>query len=187
MSTLFSKFLVITLWIGIIGILPVHGQDHAVSKNETRQQEKKNRQAEKLAKEQASYDEALGLVQSQRYVFQANSIAGKQVTPRVNFLIVEGDQLIFQFSVGNEVGGRNGIGGLTTKGSIHNYKVIPGKNINKPINVTFDAVPDRSLGRTRFTLSIYGDGYADLTLDGVPLRGSILKPEEAKVFVASWL
>lgn len=177
----------IALGFCLMGTLPVHAQNKTLSKKELKQQEKTKKQAEKRAIEQAAYEKALGLVQSQRYVFQASSIAGRQVTPRVNFLIVDGDKLIFQFSVGNEVGGRNGIGGRTIKGKIQNYKVIPGKNTNKPIHVTFDAIPEQSMGRTRFTLSIYGEEYADMMLNGVPLRGSILKPEDAKVFVASWL
>lgn len=69
---------------------------------------------------------ALDLLQSRQYMVAADRLTfpGSKmihVFPTTNFLMVQGDSAIYQIAPGMG-GGPNGVGGITVKGSISNYR-----------------------------------------------------------------
>ncbi len=185
MKTAISKvwiLLIVSMFISAATM----AQEVKLSKKEQKKLAKEQKKAEKEAENQREYELTLALAESQRFVFQATNISGEAVTPRLNFLIVEGNKMVFQLAIGSEIGGWNGIGGITVKGYVDSYKVTPPKSNKKPIRINLNGTPEKYNRSTPFILNLYGDQYADLVIGGISLRGSILKPEEAKLFVGSW-
>ncbi len=189
MKTTFSKVLLMAI-VMLLMIGTAWAQETKLSTKEQKQLEKGKKKKEKEEEAKRQYDLTIGLAESQRFVFQATHIGtnegSESVSPKLNFLIVEGNKMVFQLALGSEIGGWNGIGGATIKGYVDQYKVTPPKKENKPIRVNFKATPEKYNQSTPFVLTLYGDQYADLVIGSYTLRGSIMKPEEAKLFVGSW-
>ncbi|MCM1452538.1 MAG: DUF4251 domain-containing protein [Clostridium sp.] len=84
---------------------------------------------QKRAKEfrdSVAHELALDLLESQKYMITADRLTfpgGKMlhVFPSTNFLYVQGDTAIYQIAPGMG-GGWNGVGGVTVKGRVSNYR-----------------------------------------------------------------
>ena len=123
----------------------------------------------------------------------ANSLAGDagatfSVTPQYNFLSVMGEDVVFQFSFDGIVGW-NGIGGLTVKGEIEDFRYEPGKNVKKPMRVNSRVKTYTHWGKPYFTLTVFEEGYATITMtlksETLNMTGQVMKPEDSHVYTGT--
>ncbi len=165
-------------------------QQNAISKKEQRKLEKEKKKKEKQAAELAERELTRKMLENRKFVFMANTLAtdgGKtfSVTPKFNFLMINGDEVVFQFAFDGVVGW-NGIGGFTLEGKIVDYKFEPGKNINKPMRVNARVDASALWERPYFTITIFDEGYASITMTvkgaAINMNGQIVGLENSGVY-----
>lgn len=170
--------------------ITVFTQEKEISQKEQRKLEKEKKKQEKEAaalEEQRHYAQML---ENRQYVFMGNTLSGDagavySVTPTYNFLSVIGNQVVFQFSFDGIVGW-NGIGGITLKGEIEDYKFEPAKNTKKPMRSTARIKTTTHWGTPYFTLTVFEGGYASITMSvksgTINMSGQVVKPEDSGVY-----
>jgi hypothetical protein len=187
-----TTFVILSTLFVFLVFTPQYGfaQENAISKKEQKKLDKERKKQEKEAAELAEQKEYAELLQDKHYVFMANTLAGDAgasyaVTPKYNFLKVDGEQIVFQFSFDGIVGW-NGIGGITLKGEAEDYRFVPAKNVKKPIRVNAKMKSNTHWGTPSFTLTVFGGGYANIiiTIKGSTLnmRGQLVKIEDSGVY-----
>lgn len=168
----------------------VYGQNDVIISRKKLKEErlkKKKARAAKLAISRAFYSK---LLQKKDYVFTANTATNKEgvsfpLDNTINFMSVINDTVVFQFSRLGQLGW-NGVGGITSRGIVANYKFDPGTK-KRGMTVTSDA---RMLGPglpPRFTLNVSDDGTSQLVIyfgNGgiVTLSGQLYSPAESGVY-----
>ncbi len=168
----------------------VSAQTQSMTKKEKRKIEKMQRQKEKTKKQEAAHAYYLALINHKHFVFQADYLTDTQgnsfiLDQTINFMAVEGDSAVLQFGFDNLVGW-NGVGGLTLRGILYNYKVQQGKkgngiNVHTDVRVIGPGLPPH------INLYVSDDGSAQLTIntgvgDQITLFGTIVSPEDANIF-----
>lgn len=165
-------------------------QETELSQKEQKKLDKEKKKQEKEAASLAEQKFYAQMLENKQYVFMGNTLSGDagavySVTPKFNFLSVNGDQVVFQFSFDGIVGW-NGIGGITLKGEIEDYKFEPAKTTNKPMRVTARIKTTTHWGKPYFTLTVFEDGYASITMSvksgTVNMNGQVVKPEDSGVY-----
>ena len=184
-------FLIITTAFLLFVFSPASfGQETEISQKEQRKLEKEKKKKEKEAVALESQKVYANMLENKNYVFMGNSLSGDagavySVTPKYNFLSVSGNQVVFQFSFDGIVGW-NGIGGITLKGEIDEYKFEPAKNTKKPMHVTARIHANAHWGKPYFTLTVFEEGYASITMSvksgTVNMNGQVVKPEDSGVY-----
>ena len=188
-----TTIIITSILFAILLAVPQYGsaqESNATNKSLTKKLEKEKKKQEKEAAALAEKEKYAEMLQDKRYVFMANTLAGDagasySVTPKFNFLKVDGDQVVFQFAF-NDVVGWNGIGGITLKGEAEDYSFDPGKNIKKPMRVIARVKANTHWGTPKFTLTVFEGGYANIimTIKGgtVNMRGQVVKIEGSGVY-----
>lgn len=165
-------------------------QETEISQKEQRKLDKEKKKQEKETAALESQKVYAEMLESKYYVFMGNSLAGDagavySVTPAYNFLSVSGNQVVFQFSFDGIVGW-NGIGGITLKGEIEDYKFEPAKNSKKPMRVTASVRTTTRWGKPYLTMTVFEEGYASITLtvkeSTINMSGQVVKPEDSGVY-----
>jgi len=184
---------ILSILITILVSVPQNGsaqESKAENKSLSRKLEKEQKKKAKEAAALAEKEKYAEMLQGKHYVFTANTLAGDagasySVTPKFNFLKVDGEQLIFQFAF-DDIVGWNGIGGITLKGETEDYHFDLGKNIKKPMRVTARMKANAHWGTPNFTLTVFDGGYANIimTIKGATLnmRGQVVKIEDSGVY-----
>lgn len=101
---------------------------------------RKQKKQERLALFELQKEEGSELIESRDFVLQAERISGKSAVPvnvahHINFVKIEGDDLIVQYGLNSGVG-RNGLGGMTFEGKIRKIETKDlgeGKSFNTRI------------------------------------------------------
>ncbi len=187
---------------GIIGILilsltftvypanNIFAQDTAkLSKKELRKIERKKKKEEKKKIALAQHEKFAKMLKNKQFVFQADKIYYKgnsiTVTSDINFLAVNNDNVVCQTGLQGLIGW-NGVGGITVKGKLEQYKFNEGENNKSPMSVSAQIEPNGPGGKLFFHLTVMDNGNADLdlTLPGGTIRmtGSVNSLEKSKVF-----
>ena len=168
-------------------------QESTTSEKEQRKLEKEKKKQEKEAAALVDREMYAQMLQNKQFVFMANTLAGDAgrtfpVTPKFNFLVVYDEQVVFQFAFDGVVGW-NGIGGITMKGEIEDYRFDPGKNINKPMKVNARVKANTQWGKPYFTLTVFGEGYANITMTvkgaTINMSGQLVSLEESDVYIGN--
>ncbi len=167
---------------------PVQAQ--TLSKKDKRQVEKMRRKKEKTKEKEAAHAYYLELLKKKYFVFQADYLTDTQgnsfiLNPTLNFMSVTGDNAVLQFGFDNLIGW-NGVGGITVRGKVYNYKVQEGKkgsgiNMHTEVHLIGPGLPPH------INLYVSDDGSAQLTLltgmgDQITLFGTIVSPSDANIF-----
>jgi hypothetical protein len=169
----------------------IFAQDTAkLSKKEVRRIERKKRKEEKEKQATAQRKKLSKMLREKEFVFQADKIYFKgnsiTVTPDVNFVAVNKDDVIYQSGFQGLIGW-NGVGGITGKGKLEQYKFDEGKNRKSPLSVSAQIEPKGPGGKLFFHLTVMDNGSADLDLTlsngTIRMTGFINSPEKSKVFV----
>ena len=168
----------------------------AIIAQETTDKKQQKAEKKKLREEQelADWNESKQMATDRRFVFKANQLITKDGTvsldPKINFFYVIDDYSVIQFGFDGVFIGGNGVGGITSDGTVESYKVIA-ENPKKPVQVELIVKPKAGQGFGIGTLVVkfYGDGYGEIQLNsnGYRLKGQIFKPEAANIHMGNKL
>ena len=182
----YIKFLLIfaiaLVFIALTGIQVTMAQDSNGNAGDNGTQ--KLSKQERLAKNK---QQILDIIQKKDFVLESNFIQNKYgyrwfINPLFNFVMVNGDTATVQLSF-NHLPGWNGVGGITWKGVIDQYKVSPGKP-HSPIFVQMH-VQGAGIASSQF-LTVDADGNADLNINGdyggqVTFTGNLMPIDKSNV------
>lgn len=138
-------------------------------------QDKSDRQIRKEQKkleQQAKYEQNLELfrewIDSRDFVILTDNITGRYGTaynlqPTVNFIKVEGDEILIQTAHPFRTGG-NGLGGLTTEGHVTSIKVFKDEK-DEPISMMINFTTP-VLGTANLSVHVNGSGQTSAYLRG---------------------
>ena len=159
------------------------------SEKEQKQQAKEAKKKQKAEKAAAEWNDSKQMAEKKQFVFKANQLFTKDGTfsldPKINFFYVIDDYAVIQFGFDGVFIGGNGLGGITSEGTVATYKVIA-DNQKKPVQVELSVKPKagQGIGIGNFAVKFYGDGYGEVLLytNGYRLKGKIEKPENANIY-----
>lgn len=188
------KKLGIVLIISILfGIQTAYTQNTEVKSKEQKKIEKQKAKEEAKKLEETQWYALKTQIEEKNIVFRGTILSGSNGTitldPKINFVIIDGDNAVIQIATGFG-GGYNGIGGITIEGSIDNYKVSA-KKTGKAINVDITIKPKLGQGAAggpiNISINAFSFDSARLTFGGKPgvMQGEIVDPVGAKIFVGN--
>lgn len=183
----FLIILVLMTWISGFGIAQtIQPAEQKESKNLSKEQKKE----EKRKKEEWMKEVTKTMIEQQRFVLEANYIAGKSgvpipVNPSINFIIVDSTNVTMQLASSTGVGW-NGLGGVTVSGSVSNYQVTRVEK-KKYIAYNLIIIVFTNIGTFDIHMSVTDNGSADATIRGttsgqVSYTGTLYPPEVSRVF-----
>jgi hypothetical protein len=164
-------------------------QHQQLTKKEKRHLEQMRKKKERTLEHQASRAYYMELLSKKYFVFEADYLVGPEgqsfiLTPNINFMSVNGNNVVLQFGFDGVVGW-NGVGGITVRGNLSNYKVDTTRRNNlmvtTDVNLIGPGLPPH------ITLNVSDDGTAFLTIlpaTGGPINvyGQIFSPQKAAIF-----
>lgn len=153
-------------------------------------QEKLSKKEAKKQKDLAEWHEVKKLIDTKTYVFTGSLVDGTTIDPKINFIKVDGDKGVIQFSNGFG-GGANGIGGITGEGVIEKYSVSAKKE-GKAIRIRFRLIPGLGQGfrgPIDVSLTVFSFDSAQLGLGGYTgiMQGEIRSIKDSKIFKGNTL
>lgn len=154
-----------------------------------RQLEKAEKKRIRQEEKEKQKEEVFSLVKNQHFLMEITSLRGKysyqqQVSPNVNFIKVEGDQLTLQ-TAGGFHPGYNGLGGITLHGRITSLEVLnPDDDNNIALLIHYTSTV---LGSSTLSVNINADGYANARVSDnwggrATFYGRLVDPDENRVF-----
>lgn len=173
----------------------VNGQNSEITRKDKKKLEHLRKEKMRKADQTASREYYSELLQKKYFVFTADFAINDEgvsfiTNPELNFVSVMGDTVTFQFGRDNAIGW-NGVGGVTTHGTLVNYKFVPGNKKNG-MTVNSDARMNGPMQPPHFSLYVSDDGTAQLIIqfgngETVTLSGRIYSPGNSGVFVGQSL
>jgi len=166
-------------------------QETELNEKEKKKLEKENKKKQKEASQLADFNKAKEMAETKSFVFTGSEMftpdGSAPLNARLNFFYLEGDEATLQFAFEGLqfIPNPNGLGGITSKGKVTKY-TFKADNPKKPVSiqVTVQPMAGQGSGIHQVVLTIYGDGYAELLLQSsnVRVKGSIVKPEDSKIY-----
>jgi hypothetical protein len=152
---------------------------------------KEEKKQQKEAAQMADFNEAKAMAEVKQFVFKGSELFTSEgsapLIGRTNFFYVNGEEatLQFAFEALQYIPNPNGLGGITSQGKVVNYN-YKADNPKKPvqIEVTVQPLAGQGSGVHQLVLTIYGEGYAELLLQGsgIRVKGSVVKPENSRIY-----
>jgi len=177
------------LLIGMISLgSSLTAQDTNLSKSELRKQKRAERKEAKAKELEMKRAELVKLVQDTVFVLEANvymnNRTSNSISPLLNFVGVNGQQMIIQFASENFIG-INGVGGATNNGVLESYSYAS-DNPKKPITVQGRYKHISGGAVLPFEIVIRDDGGAQFTITNPMGRrdvfmGTVYAPENSNV------
>ncbi len=190
-TKMIAGILMLSFLLAIQPANSVFAQDTVkLSKKEIRKLERQKRKEDKKKQAAAQRKIYAKMLKDREFVFKADRMYYKgntiNVMPDVNFVAVNHDDVIYQSGFQGLIGW-NGVGGVTGKGKLQQYKFDEGKNDKSPLTASAQIEPKGPGGKLFFTITVMDNGSADLdlTLNGgtVKMTGSIVSLDKSNVFV----
>jgi hypothetical protein len=161
--------------------------DTKTTKKLTREEKKelKKREAEEMAK---AVD---WMIEHKKFVLEANFLSNQTgervpVSSRINFIAIDSNKITIQLASTSGIGGANGMGGVTTDGTISNFKVSRiGKKTDNGYSIqVFSMTP---LGNYDIFFMVSHSGNSDATISGswngkLNYHGYLVPLNKSKVF-----
>jgi hypothetical protein len=167
-----------------------YSQNAAISHKEKRNLEHLRKKKNHKADRSLSGEYYAQLLQKKYFVFTADFAMNDEgytfvTNPDINFLSVIGNKLTFQFGRNGHMG-LNGVGGVTLKGRVVDYKFIPGTK-KKGMIVTSDAQMNGPIQPPQFVLYVSDDGTSQLNLtlgngETITFSGRIFSPQNSGIY-----
>jgi hypothetical protein len=165
-------------------------EENAVDGKLTRKLTKQQKLEQKQAQEEATAKLVKWMVEQRRFVIEANYLSDQSgerivVNSNLNFLAIDSSKITIQIASPTSMGGSNGLGGITTEGSILQFEV---KNFGKTQNnYSIRLFTQTPLGAYDIFLTIYSNGNVDATLSGntrgrLNYHGVMVPIEQSRVF-----
>ncbi|VAW29561.1 hypothetical protein MNBD_BACTEROID07-1800 [hydrothermal vent metagenome] len=185
----------IFLIAGLVFAEVANAQNKGLTKKEKHRLEQLRKKKERSMKRTISREYYTKLLKEKYFVFQADFLIGPRGTsfvlsPNINFMSVDGDNVILQFGFEDAIGW-NGVGGITVRGTLSDYQVHPGKkknNLSMSSNIYLigPGLPPS------ISLNVSDDGTAQLVVQpaGEPpfiVYGQIVSHKEAAIYIGQSL
>ncbi len=175
----------------IIILISIFGLQVNAQETKTKRELKEEKKAQELEKRSTYRKIQEQWVDNKTYVLEAQQVYNKagemfQLSPSTNFVHINGDQAIVQLSF-NGLVGWNGVGGITIKGKISNYKVDY-ENKNKPIYIRMTIQGNKGFQDITLWLSNSGKGEAEvLDYKGSKIKftGDVVSLDDSHVFIGN--
>jgi len=175
----------------VILLVVVFFSPNSFSQNTSKDTKKQAKEAKKKAKENqelADWNANKKMAEDRQFVFKANQLITPDGTfpldPKINFFYVIDDYSVIQFAFEGIFIGGNGLGGITSEGTVDKYKINSGKPA-KPIQVEVNVKPKagQGVGVGTLVVKFFGDGYGEMLMNssGYRLKGQIQKPDNASI------
>jgi uncharacterized protein YdeI (BOF family) len=160
--------------------------DSKTTKKLTKQQKNEQRKIE--AEETAKMVD--WMVQNKKFVLEANTISNQtgeryQVSSRINFIAIDSNKITIQLASMSGIGGYNGMGGITTDGTISLFRITKlGKKSN---GYTIQVICMTAIGSYDIFFSVSPNSNADATIGGnwggkLNYHGFLIPLEKSKIF-----
>lgn len=189
-----TAFIVGLLFMFFLSFQSLEAQNtHFLSKKEKRHIERLRKEKERSMQRAASRTYMIELLKNKYFTFQADYLITSYgnsliLDPSINFLSVDGNQMILQFGLDGRIG-LNGVGGITARGTTLNYSFKPGKNnltVITDMNLFGPGLPPH------INLNVTDDGTGELTIqfgngNVITMYGQVVSPRKASVFVGQSL
>ena len=188
---LIGIFLIAGLLFGEVA----YGQNQVLTKKGKHHLELLRKKKERSMQREISRKYYTQLLKEKYFVFQADFLTGPRgasyiLSPDINFMSVNGNNVVLQFGFEGAIGW-NGVGGITVRGTLSGYQVFPGKKKNNlymttNINLIGPGLPPN------ISMNVSDDGTAQLTIQpagGGPIivYGQIVSPKKANIFIGQSL
>ncbi|MBN2615848.1 MAG: DUF4251 domain-containing protein [Bacteroidales bacterium] len=164
----------------------------ALSKKEKRHIEHLRKIKERNMQRAASRSYYMELLKNRYFVFQADYVIGPNgasfgVSPDINFFSLNGNKTTLQFGLNGQIG-FNGLGGVTTTGTIQNFKFNAKSKKNMEISGILNLQQIDPGLPPHINLFVADDGTGELDIrlasgNIVTLYGQIVSPKKARTFV----
>ncbi len=161
-----------------------------LSKKEQRKLAREYRLSEKNAEAEKSRKITQYMVQSHRFILEADYISGKtgrryMVNSRLNFIMLDSTNAVIQLGSSNGIG-YNGVGGITIEGRITNYEITEKQN-KKGTNYSITLYVTSSLGVYDIQIWVSQSGNADASVRGnysgsVSYSGKLVPLGQSRVY-----
>ena len=179
------------IWMMALLVAMPAAYSQNISKKEARAKAKAEKRAAREAAEAANAEMIKGLIEQRHFVLEASFLANKggqriNVSPTLNFIMVEKEKATFQFGGGSQIG-YNGVGGVTMDGRVQNYEYTADKK--GIIHLDFQIAT--SLGTIFVSMTIMPQtSHADANITGTGGKklyytGDIVPPEKSRVYKGS--
>jgi hypothetical protein len=160
--------------------------DSKTTKKLTKQQ--KNEQKKIEAEETAKMVD--WMVTNKKFVLEANTISNQTgerypVSSRINFIAIDSNKITIQLASMSGIGGYNGMGGITTDGTISKFTITKlGKKSN---GYTIQVFVMTAIGSYDIFFSVSPNSNADATIGGtwggkLNYHGFLIPLEKSKIF-----
>ena len=187
-----KKILTISLFLSFMLFFSgLMAQDTQQSVQDKKKLEKEEKKKQKQEADLADFNKVKTMAESQSFVFTAAEMftaeGSASLNPRTNFFYVIGDEATLQFAFEGlqYIPNPNGLGGVTSKGTVTKY-TYKADNPNKPVSiqVTVKPLAGQGQGIHQLVVTIYGDGYAELLMQssGIRVKGSIERAEDSNIY-----
>ncbi|MBE0652122.1 MAG: DUF4251 domain-containing protein [Bacteroidales bacterium] len=180
--------LVLTVVFLSTGVL--YSQNTMISRKEKRNLEHLRKKKNNKLDRSLSREYYTQLLQKKYFVFTADFAMNDEgytfvTDPEINFLSVIGKKLTFQFGRNGRIG-LNGVGGVTLRGQVVDYKFSPGTK-KRGMIVTSDAQLNGPIMPPRFVLYVSDDGTAQLNLtlgngETISYSGRVYSPQNSGIY-----
>ncbi len=170
-------------------------QNQNLSKRQKHHLEQLRKKKERTMQREVSREYYTQLLKEKYFVFQGDYLVGQEgnsfiLSPDINFMSVNGNNIILQFGFNGAIGW-NGVGGITVRGTLQGYQLHAGKKKNNLSMSTNVNLIGPGLPPT-ITMNVSDDGTAELIVQpagGGPIivYGQIVSPKKADIFVGQSL
>ena len=188
-------FIGIFLIAGLLFGEVAYAQNQELTKKEKHHLEQLRKKKERSMKREISREYYTKLLKEKYFVFQADFLTVPQGTsfilsPDINFMSVNGNNIILQFGFNGAIGW-NGVGGVTVRGTLSDYQVHLGKKKNNLSMTTNMYLIGPGLP-PNISLNVSDDGTAQLIIQPagsapIMVYGQIVSPKEADIFIGQSL
>jgi|WetSurMetagenome_2_1015567.scaffolds.fasta_scaffold04890_4 hypothetical protein len=156
----------------LMGVVTAHvcAQNNNDENKAARQQKKAQRLERRIAEEALTAHMVDSLIMAKRFVLKANYLSNQRgqrviVSSNINFIIVDSNEVVIQIASNNNMGGSNGLGGITATGKITHYNM---KKLGKGdgyYSISFSTMT--SVGSYDIVLNISRGANTDASISGI--------------------
>jgi hypothetical protein len=183
---------VIFFWINLVVIGTYAQEENSVDPKTTKKLTKQQKMEQKKIEEEAMAKMVDQMVQYRKFVLEANYLSNQRgeriiVSSNINFIAVDSNRITIQLASVTGVGGWNGMGGVTTDGTISKFEI---KKSGRSRDVyTIQIYTMTRLGSYDILFTITPSGNADASIGGswsgkLNYHGYLVPLHKSKVFKA---
>ena len=183
---------VIFFWMSLVVIGTYAQEENSVDSKTTKKLTKQQKIEQKKVEEEALAKMVAQMVQDRQFVLEANYLSNQMgqrivVSSNINFIAVDSNKITIQLASVSGVGGMNGMGGVTTDGTISKFEIRKSGRSNDVY--TIQVYTMTHIGSYDILFTITSGGNADASIGGswsgkLNYHGYIVPLHKSKVFKA---